>query len=580
MLLLTACGGSGGEGGGGPSDVPIGGNNPGPPATVDVYGVLSYEYVPAKPNCNGLDFDPTAIENRPIRGATVQLLGADGTEYAHTVSAGDGSYRFSDLEPDLSASLRVRGELKKSDGGSRWDVEIRDNVDTSDSPPALDSRPLYVLDSQSFDTGSQGIEVNVTAETGWLAGEYSGERAAAPFAVLDAIYSAIKFIEAVDPDVYFPPLDVFWSVKNTADGESISTDAINRGELPGSFYATGLSRLFLTGDADGDTDEFDSHVVVHEWGHYFEDSLSRSDSPGGAHALGDKLDARLAFGEGWATALAAMALGDPLYCETGTPGTNAGFGINAEGGAYGGRGWYDEVSVVRFIYDLWDTTNENTDTGSIGFAPVYETMRGAQANTSAFTTLFSFAAELRSMLDTTGSALLDAQLEDEQVDVTSLNTWGDGEDNQGGATRDVLPVYIPYTAGDPAIEVCSNRQFDFRRDGNKLSQFRYLRVIVPSSANYHVTVSTKTPTPETEDPDDRDQSDPDMLILRDGQLVARLWSGEENIETTVPPRGQGPLALAAATYVADLREWRFKDDEAATNYPDRVCFDVEFSLAP
>jgi hypothetical protein len=56
--------------------------------------------------------------------------------------------------------------------------------------------------------------------------------------------------------------------------------------------------MFLLGKEDVDTDEFDTHVVVHEWGHYFESAVSRSDSPGGNHALGDLLDARLAFGEG------------------------------------------------------------------------------------------------------------------------------------------------------------------------------------------------------------------------------------------------------------------------------------------
>jgi hypothetical protein len=44
--------------------------------------------------------------------------------------------------------------------------------------------------------------------------------------------------------------------------------------------------------------------------------------------------------------------------------------------------------------------------------------------------------------------------------------------------------------------------------------------------------------------------------------------------------GPGPLSLQQGTYVADLRDWRFSDAIAPLGYPDTVCFDVEFALAP
>ena len=57
----------------------------------------------------------------------------------------------------------------------------------------------------------------------------------------------------------------------------------------------------------GPTDEYDDHVVVHEWAHYFEANFSRSDSIGGDHASDNVLDIRLAFGEGFGNAYSAMA---------------------------------------------------------------------------------------------------------------------------------------------------------------------------------------------------------------------------------------------------------------------------------
>ena len=69
-LLLGACGGGEGGGRGG------GFNEPAPGTPVTVSGTLSYEFVPPNLNCAGLNF--SAIEVRPIRGATVVLLNGTG----------------------------------------------------------------------------------------------------------------------------------------------------------------------------------------------------------------------------------------------------------------------------------------------------------------------------------------------------------------------------------------------------------------------------------------------------------------------------------------------------------------------
>ncbi len=61
-----------------------------------------------------------------------------------------------------------------------------------------------------------------------------------------------------------------------------------------------IDSMVILGDAGVDTDEFDAHVIAHEWAHYFEDVMSRSNSEGGAHLLGESLDASLAFSEGFA----------------------------------------------------------------------------------------------------------------------------------------------------------------------------------------------------------------------------------------------------------------------------------------
>lgn len=543
--------------------------------TAGISGNLNYEFVPPNAQCMGLNFAGTIL--KPIRGATVELLDTStDTVIASTVSDDTGAYAFTGIDPDTDVRLRVRAELKRS-GSPGWDVEVRDN--TSNTTMPLTSRPLYVMDGPGFNTGTVDSTQDLTATTGWNGTAYTGERVAAPFAILDAIYRAMELVVSVDPGAVFDPVDAFWSVNNT-----IVSGEIDDGEIGGSFYTSSPSpSLFLLGDADNDTEEFDDHIVVHEWAHFFEDTYSRSDSIGGRHVLGESLDPRLAFGEGFASALAAIALDEPLYCDTGAPGTSAGFGINAESDNLGLQGWYNEISVVTLIYDLWDTTNDGTDTGSIGFAPIYETMAGPQATTPAFTTIFSFAAELRPMLDAAGQALLDAQLSRENIDAGNITIWGDGETNNAGSS-DVLPVYTDVAGDGSVTNVCTTSEFEphtgggvlLERNGNKLSEQRFLRLTVPADGDYDVLVQTTTPTPATPDPDDLDQSDPDIFIYLNGMIVASGLSGAPRVEAFTT----ATALQSSAVYAVELEEFRYDDEGTADSFPERVCFDVSFTLAP
>ena len=580
-LLFAACGGGGGDGNTSTSPPPPPPPPPPAPSGVTISGTAAYEFVPPNIACQGLDF--SAVVVRPIRGATVQLLDDGGSQLAATTTDDTGAYSFADVSPNIDVRVRVRAELKRQ-GSPGWDVEIRDNVvDPNDpSPPALSARPLYAIVSD-FNTGSADVTRNITARTGWDGASYTGTRAAAPFAVMDAIYTAMQFVMSVDPGATFSPLDAFWSENNTLSSPS----DIDAGELGASFYRSDIDSLFLLGDAAVDTEEFDDHVIVHEWGHYFEDNFSRSDSVGGPHTIGDQLDARLAFGEGWATALAGMALANPVYCDTGPAGSAGGFGIGAEVGAYNAQGWYDEISVVRFIYDLFDTTddeaeglNTGADTVSIGFAPIYDTMVGPQASTDAFTTIFSFATELRSMLPPADQAQLDAQLVREDM-TPGFDKWGNGEINDaspsGLQSRDVLPLYVDVPTDGTVVNICANDDYDGSGDGNKLATYRYLRLNVTNTSAYDVSIITTTTggLPPDDPADPRDQSDPDLFIFRDGLVVDFGNSGDANQETFTTPIISGP-----DIYVADLLEFRYADPQSPVGFPDQMCYDVSVTPVP
>ena len=486
----------------------------------------------------------------------------DNGAYAITVDAG------------IDVFLSVRSELKRS-GAPAWDVDVRDN--TSNTSVALEQRPIYTLESGSFNTGSADQTRNLTATTGWNGTEYSGLRASAPFAVLDTVYDAMRLVLQADSTADFEPLDVFWSVNNSldsGDGSATPAEDIAAGRIGTSYYSSD-NKLFLLGMANEDTEEFDSLVIAHEWGHYFEDAFSRSDSIGGAHGGGDRLDMRLAFGEGWATALAGMALDSSLYCDTSSAGQSNGFDINIESYSPNPRGWHNEFSVMALIFDLWDDSVEvgRGDSGSIGFIPIFDTMVNRQSVTAAHTSIFSFATELKAELPSS-TAFVDELLTYHNINGTGV--YGDNETNDAGSTtpQDALPVYSDINPTGVPLNICVNDEHDNSElNGNKLAQHRFLRfsVTVPSRYAFRIQVDAATAAslPADDPGSDFDQSDPDSEVFLNGQVVAQGFSGIANVEAF-----ESFGSLGIGNYVMDLTDWRYADERTAGTYPNRICFDV------
>ncbi len=144
-----------------------------PGSAVTVSGVARYEFVPANPDCLGLDY--LATELRPIRRATVQLIDASsGAVHGSTTTDDNGNYAIT-IDPDIDVRVRVRAELKRG-GAPSWDVDVRDN--TSNTASVLQNRPLYVLDTDPFSSGAVDQPGSVTATTGWNGTSYGPIRGA------------------------------------------------------------------------------------------------------------------------------------------------------------------------------------------------------------------------------------------------------------------------------------------------------------------------------------------------------------------------------------------------------------------
>src|SRR5262245_27953211 len=278
--LLAGCGGSS-------SAAPA----PPPGTSVVVSGQVTYDRVPAVLG-QGLVYAQTVAQ--PARGVTVELL-QSGSVSASTTTDAIGNYSFANVPANTDVSIRVRAEMLRV-GTPSWNFRVLDNVNGD---------ALYTLAGAVFNTGTANVTRNLHAASGWGGAAYTTTRSAAPFAILDVAYDAVQLVLTAEPLAVFPALDFHCSTAN------VPVDGTGPGEIGSSRFQSDIG-ILLVGAADQDTDEYDRHVIAHELGHYLEHYFSRSDSIGGPHALSDQLDMRLAFGEAWGPAFAAMATGDAI----------------------------------------------------------------------------------------------------------------------------------------------------------------------------------------------------------------------------------------------------------------------------
>jgi hypothetical protein len=153
--------------------------------------------------------------------------------------------------------------------------------------------------------------------------------------------------------------------------------------------------------------------------------------------------------------------------------------------------------VQEILYDLVDSTDDGSDTLSLGFTPLYNVFINQQSSTTAFTSVFSFIDALKSDLPANAAAI-DALLASQSIS-TVADEYGTGEANDAGSA-DTLPIYKTLTVNGPAVNVCSTTEFG--TDGNKLNTIQFLRLTLatPGALTFTAT-ATVIPAGETTDPD-------------------------------------------------------------------------------
>jgi len=483
-----------------------------------IIGKITYDRVHVNDNGIGLNYNNITVE--PAKQVVVEAIDRDGKVLASTTADDNGEYELTNLPSYTDVKVRAYAKLyKEGDGG--WDVKVVDN--TNDGAQ-------YVIEGSFVSTENVSTRRDIHASSGWGGSGYTSTRAAAPFAILGSIYQAMEKVKGVDSSATFPTLVINWSPNNVPSSNG-TLEGLKEG-LIGTSHFDG-TELYILGDANSDTDEYDDHVMIHEWAHYFEANFSRADSIGGPHTNGDILDIRVAFGEGWGNAWSAIATDNPIYFDTMGMYQANGFYMDIENQATQNPGWFSEVSIQKILYDLYDSNDDGSDKLSLGFKPIYDVLTGPQKTTPAFTSIFTFTTYLK---DEEASKVneIDELMASENIESI--------QDIYGSTIAPSLYVNL-----DDIDYVCTYNRYGV---GNKLYDHRYIKFDIGQDNDYIIRVEQNNGT----------DSDPDFTVYNTSPFTMLGTS-----ESTVRGVEENRFSLTSGNYLLDISDY---------NGIDVACFDV------
>jgi len=345
--------------------IPIGPN--------DIGGTLSFER-PVITISNGLDFVNFAtLPMRRIR--VIAYAAADGTTLVAETTTNDvGFFAFRGLPTGTVVVITASAELVatnyKSDTlglnnceGASWNVHAEDSDNANAIWKLADSTPV-TLGTSNY---SNVAKVSYNGST-------FDDRTSSPFSILDDVVVGMEAFCTVDPDNSFDELSVRWS--------------LTTGNSSG-FVGSTPAQLRVGATSTGD--DFDTFIILHEYGHYIDETEYRKDSPGGTHSSGYVEDARLALAEGFATFYSVMAVGSANYIKTGGTG-NTFSSLRDISAAITGdsRTAYNEASVSNFLWLLYENTDGAANSGN--YAKIHNIFLNFNVTTPAQTTIQSFAS--------------------------------------------------------------------------------------------------------------------------------------------------------------------------------------------
>lgn len=300
--------------------------------TTTFRGTILYEKIPA--TRSGLQVD--APVRTPAAGIKVEVVQSPSRTVLGSGFTDDkGSYTIP-VRMQREAQVYVRA-LAQTENATV--VRVRDRAEFSITSPVL--------------TAARGRPVT----TDLLATDSS--RASGAFNIAVTIWKANSLVRLGQPDAHLPRVEIRWDTTYVG----------------GTFFRETEGVAFINGRRSEDSDEFDDHVIAHEYGHFLMASFSRESSPGGDHSFGERLDPRLAWSEGWGNFFASATTGVAGYIDTGMVRGRQGVlvGMDMEQDVPRGDrpGIWSEHSVSSLLWDWFDDGAEEGDSVALGFGPLW-----------------------------------------------------------------------------------------------------------------------------------------------------------------------------------------------------------------
>lgn len=477
------------------------------PAIATIRGSVNYENIVFGPVGSGLNYAQQVYGGIQ---AEVLVEALDAVTLAVLASGRFAGVYQLNVPSQRDVVLRATAEMSRQAPLPlpHWQISVRD-LDANGTPLG----PIHSYTGPTFNSGP-GVMQDLRIPSGWsTTGQLVGPRHSAPFAILDSLLLGLTTIVIVAPNADFPTLTIDWGPNNPGGETFFTRDA------------SGARVIVLSAEPNVDTEEYDPFVILHEFGHYLDDAFSRSDSLGGPHSFGDRLDLRVAFSEGLATAFAGIAYGSNIYRDSFGPSQQSEAFFSIENDSATAEGWYSESSSQEILWDLFDTTNDGGDNVSVGLAAFWGTWQGPQRQTDALTSIFSFITALK-QLRPSDAAGIDVLLANEQIVGSTMDIYGSTETNNAGSIH-VLPVYTGIALGGSVV-LRSTNEFG---TPNKLSSHRFLRLSLPATTNVRFDLTAAA------------GRDPDIQVFRRGVPLAPDMGPSDETFT---------LNLAAGEYVLDV----------------------------
>ncbi len=523
--------------------------NPAPAGNVNVTARVRY----ARPPFNtsfpfGLNYANPQFP--PARGIVVRVTNeSNGAELGSGATNDSGEVTFA-VPSNTTVRFTAIAQLLRAPaaGAPSWNVTVRDGLTT----------PPYSYGDAPFNSNA-GLRT-FDIPLGIDAQGQASIRASGPFAILDSIYQGMQLVLGAAPNTNFPALIVDWGTQDV-----------------GTFFTTEPPQhIALSSDLTEDTDEFDRHVIAHEFGHYIEENFARADNIGGPHGMGDLLDPRVAFGEGFGYAFAAMTFNDPnardSFVRDVTPNDGIDNPVSVSGvfaietnpvatavGPDDDVGcWCSESSVWSILWDLFDSNPDTNDTLALGFTPIWEILEGPQRTTPAFTTLFSFITALKAA-QPANVAAINTLASAQNISAAAIEPFGSTETRLPASVPNnaVFPLYTTATIGGPPVVL---RTVNDAGQTNKLGNHRYVRFEVATPRSVTITLSSSNPSASV---------DPDFTVWRSGVFVRAGFD--------VAPVETETFTASAGTYLVDV----YDCDNGCSGLPDNIAggdFDLTVTI--